>query len=167
MTTFTAGQKVRASEINQHVLLFGRCTSDLTSTSDVTLSDVTGMSVAVEADSIYVLDGWVGFTSTSATPDLKAAFSVPASTTGFWTLVGMDTADAHPGDVNTAYAAALTTTLVAGTDASATQQAAIIYGFIDTAGTAGSIQFQAAQNTSSATAMVVKAGSWIRLQKVG
>jgi len=28
------------------------------------------------------------------------------------------------------------------------------------------LQFQAAQNTSSGTAMVVKTGSWIRLQKV-
>jgi hypothetical protein len=166
MTTFTAGQKVRASEINEHVLTTGMASADLTSTSDTTLSDVTGMSVAVEADSVYVLDGYVSYTCASATPDFKAAFSVPASTTGFWTLFGLDTADTAPGDVNTAYAAALTTTLVAGTDATLTQQSAIIYGFIDTAGTAGTVQFQAAQNTSSATAMTVEAGSWIRLQKV-
>jgi len=166
MATFTAGQKVRASQINQHVLLFGMASADLTSTSDTTLSNVTGMAIAVEADSVYVLDGWVGYTSTSATPDLKAAFTVPASTTGFWTLFGMDTADTSPGDINTAYAAALTTTLTAGTDATFTQQSAAIYGFVDTAGTAGTIQFQAAQNTSSGTAMVVKTGSWIRLQKV-
>lgn len=166
MATFLAGQKLRASELNQHVLMFGRATADLTSTSDTTLSDVTGMAVAVEASSTYVIDGWVGYTSTSATPDLKAAFTVPAAATGFWTLLGMDAADASPGDVNTAYATTLATALTAGTDATFTTQAAIIYGFITTSVTAGTIQFQAAQNTSSATAMTVKAGSWIRLQKV-
>jgi hypothetical protein len=166
MTVFVAGQKVRASEINQHVLLVGRCSSDLVSTSDTTLSDVTGMSVAVEASSTYIIDGFVAYTSASATPDLKAAFSVPTGATGFWTLFGMDTADTSPGDINTAYAAALTTTLVAGTDATFTQQAAAIYGFIDVSTTAGTLQFQAAQNTSSATSMTVEAGSWIRLQKV-
>jgi hypothetical protein len=146
MTTFLAGEKLRASELNSYVLITGRCTADTTWTSNTTLANVTGLSVAVEANATYIWDGYIAYVALSSTPDFKIAVTVPTGTTGHWSIHSMSTGTVLPiGDLDarhaTAYGAG--TTLTGGTDT-----------------------IQAAQNTSSATTLTVKTGSWIRFQRV-
>lgn len=167
--TFLAGQKLRASELNAVIPIFGVVAADQTKTSNTTLADVTGLSVAVEADSTYALDGHIAYDA-GATGDLKMAFTSPTGTTGSWGLYGLGTSttgsvgdvDGHRIDGFTA-----SDTATAGGSASFSGfMVAPIRGVVITDSTAGTLQMQFAQNTSNGTSTIIKVGSWIRIVKI-
>lgn len=167
MTSFPAGAKIRASELNRALPLYGSATADTSKTSNTTLGDATGLAVALEADSIYIWDAYIAYDA-GATGDLKLAWSVPSGTTGHWCMWGLSTATTGSiGDMvairATSYGA---TTLTLGGSASFSGfLAARGAGYIDTAGTAGNFQLQFAQNTSNGTSTILKGGSWVRVVK--
>lgn len=161
---FLAGGKLRASELNSFVLLTGRCTADTTFTSSTTLANVTGLAVALEANATYVFDGFYGFTALSTTPDAKFAFTIPTGATGHWSLHALSTGASVPGTLNAAHSTSFTTAQTAGTDGTL-GVAALPHGYVVTTNS-GTMQVQAAQNTSSATTLTIHEGSWIRFQRV-
>jgi hypothetical protein len=161
---FAAGAKLRASDLNSFVLLTGFCTADTTYTSTTTLANVTGMSVALEASAAYIFDGYVAYNAASTTPDFKMAFTIPTGATGHWMLHSLSSASSNPGNLNAAHSTSFTTAQTGGTDASF-GIAALPAGYMETTD-AGTVQVQAAQNTSNGTTLTVFQGSWIRFQRV-
>lgn len=170
MASFTGGQKLRASELNSALPLFGLVTVASSKTSNTTMGDITGMSVTVSANTLYAMDGYIAYVS-NATADLKIAITVPASTTGHWALNSVVTGSTGgQGDLNAirldAFGDASTIT-AGGSDAGSSTVACAPCGYIAVAATAGTLQFRFAQNTSNGTATQIIAGSWVRLVEVG
>lgn len=155
--TFLAGQKVRASEVNDLIPIVVRLTADRTVTSSTTLTAATGLAAAVDADTRYALTGYLAYTA-GATGDLKVAVAAPVGAAGHWTLYAQDTAATSFGTG--------TTQTGAGSDADGGAMACLPRGFVSTSDSAGTLQVYFAQNSSSATSTVLKAGSWLRLIKL-
>lgn len=162
--TFLAGERVRASELNSLGAIVARCTADKTYTSSATLADVTGMSASLEASSSYIFWGYISYVALSTTPDIKVAFTPPSGATGHWSLGSLSSASSTPGSYDAQASTSFTTAQTGGTDASV-GIAARPAGFITTTN-AGTMQVQAAQNTSSGTTLTVRSGSWIVFRKV-
>lgn len=167
--SFAAGAKLRASEINAVLPIFDLLGTTISKSSSTTMTDVTGLAVAVEANSTYVWDGYIAFNA-GATGDFRCAWAVPASTTGHWAMWGLSTGST--GGVGTMNGARIdgygdaNFLTAGGSDAAGGVMAVAPRGYLVTAGTAGSFQMRYAQNTSNATALAIVSGSWLRLVKV-
>lgn len=131
-------------------------------TSNVTLADVSGLAVALLANTTY--SGTITMVyDTGATPDAKFGLTVPASTTGTWSGGAVrNTADTAANFT----AQSIATAYSVGGVAAGTVVVARFDVTIITSATAGNLQVQAAQDTTSATALIVKAGSKIELRAV-
>lgn len=169
MTSLSAGAKLRASDVNAALPIYMRASADTTKTSSTTLGDVTGMSLALEASSTYVLDGYIAYTA-GATGDLKVAWTVPTGTTGHWCLFGISSASTGGvGDLDArridAYGDANPQT-IGGSDAGSSLVACQPRLYVLTSTTSGTMQMRFAQGTSSGTSTIVRIGSWIRAVKV-
>ncbi len=169
MTSIPAGAKVRASDINNSLPLMGYAVADSTKTSNTTLADATGVVVALQANSTYILDGYIAYNA-GATGDLKVAWTVPAGTTGHWGLYPIAVAStASVGDLDARRIDAYGDANIqagGGSDSFGGIMVALPRGYIVTSGTAGNFQLRFAQNTSSVTSTVIKIGTWIRVLKV-
>lgn len=154
--------------------LWGRVTADLTNvaTSSTTLTDVTGLSVTVEAGATYELRGVLIYACTTVA-QAKVGWTVPASSSGSWTLLGMNSSST----ANTSSSARWqsqewgSTNIVGGTTTTgslgttANRIVSHLSGVLITTA-AGSVTLRAAQNVSEATALQVGANSYIMLTRI-
>lgn len=171
MATFLAGQKLRASELND-IGITAYCTTDVTKNANTTLGDVTGMSVSLAANAQYAVDGWLYWQS-NPTADIKFGWTVPSGTTGFWSIIGprVDTAPVAGSErINhTDYGTVATSsTLSAAGDDEFTGTvfiSAVPHCYFTTTN-AGTLQLQFAQNTSNASNTIIKTGSWMRVTRL-
>lgn len=164
--TFSSGQRLTASMLQQLVPLRATLTGDVTLTpSSTTLQDVTGMAVTPATNTTYELEGVI-FYDTSGTPDIKLAFTYPSGATFSWGPAGLkfDGTDFQSHFTAVHREVSATSTPVAGLG-SGTEVTVHIQGKLVMGGTAGSLQLQAAQNTSNASNTIVKSDSWMRLWK--
>lgn len=166
MTTFYAGQKIASEDLTNALGTLGVATSDTTKNANTTLGDATGLAVALDANSTYILDGYIAYSS-GATPDIKFAFSIPSGMTGHWTLFGQTTsATASVGSIDAHYSTSFISAIAAaGSDSFSSLMTVIPHAYLVTTN-AGTLQLQFAQNTSNASNTIVKAGSWLRVLKV-
>lgn len=167
--TFLAGQKLRASTINNALPLMAIAGSDKSVTSSTTLAAVTGLSVPLAANTTYVWDGYFGYTAAEA-GDLKVAFTAPSGATGSWSLHQLvSTSTGGTGDLDarreTTYGTS-TTQVAGGSDSGSGQMACLPHGHVVTSSSTGNLTVYVAQNTSSATATVLSGGAWLRVQRV-
>lgn len=143
--------------------LFARTTvGDQSITNDVILNDITGLTVAVEANSVYKIELFLVY-DTGGTPDIQFGLTFPAGATGTW--------GASPGrraaDVDADFTAvSIATAINSGGVAAGTVLSASFRGLLITSGTAGNFVVQFCQATTSATATIVKNDSYIYLTKV-
>lgn len=166
MVAFTAGSKVRASDINAALPIFGLVTADQTKISSTLLSDITGLAFAVAANSTYVFDAFVAYDS-DATADLTMSSSVPGGSSGSWAMYGLGTATTGSIGVLDGRRVLMGTGMsVGGSAAFSSALVCTPRGVITTTGTAGTVQFRFAQLASTATNTIIKAGSWVRAVKV-
>ncbi|MDN5857870.1 MAG: hypothetical protein L0H84_04535 [Pseudonocardia sp.] len=169
---FVAGQKLRASELNDAVPIYSVVSADITVTSSTTLVNATGLALALAADGLYAWDAYLAY-SASETGDLKVAMLASATSSGHWGIYGGATSSSGAiGDLNagraTAYGAGQALTAGGSNTPSAPgPMAAIPHGYLDVGATAGTLQLQFAQNTSTGTSTIVREGSWIRAWKIG
>jgi hypothetical protein len=164
--TFLAGQKLRASELNEIIPIIGYATSTSTKTSSTAMADATGVAVPLAADSLYALEGWIAYTA-GATGDLKVALTGPSGLTGHWGTVGLSSGSTGGTGTmtmtrQTAFADG-TTVAIGGSDASSGVLHASLFGYLDTSSTAGNLQLRFAQNTSNATSTTIAIGTWIHV----
>jgi hypothetical protein len=134
-----------------------RKSSDQTVTSSTTLVNDSQLKFAVEASATYIFEAWLYTYAADGTPDIKVTFTGPAGSTVLWSSSQVI--------FNAGGSTTLTVVSAGGTAADlfvdANLRAIQLYGTILNGGTAGDLQFQFAQNTSSANGTSVKAGSYI------
>src|ERR687895_1187516 len=131
-------------------------------TSSTTYQDDNELAFPAEANAHYFVMAVLGVDGATG-GDIKTRWSVPASATGFRWCMGPPAGSADRENTNLVSAVhGFTTDRAYGTvAASGASIAAREYLRVLTAGTAGAVTLQWAQNTSSATATAVIAGSYL------
>ena len=146
-TTVTSGATVKSV----------RKSADQTVTSSTTLVNDTHLKFAVAANETYIFQAWLYTYAADGTPDIKVTFTGPSGSTVLWSSSQVI--------FNAGGATTLTVVSPGATAADlfvdANLRAIQLYGTISNGATAGDLQFQFAQNTSSANGTSVKAGSSI------
>jgi len=134
-----------------------RKSADQTVTSSTTLVNDNQLKFAVEANETYIFQAWLYTYAADGTPDIKVTFTGPSGSTVLWSSSQVI--------FNAGGATTLTVVSPGATAADlfvdANLRAIQLYGTISNGATAGDLQFQFAQNTSSANGTSVKAGSSI------
>jgi hypothetical protein len=156
-----AGAKLRGSiysaNLSERTPLCGLKTSDQNvGPSNTTLQDVTDVSVAVAANAVYEFTLSLQYSSNS-TADIKIGWTVPTGATMDYGFMAFNTA-------GTWTVGRATHASTAGFDGANTY--AHINGTITTGANAGTVQFQAAQNTSTAITTNVEAGTYLMVHRV-
>lgn len=164
--TFLAGQTGTAAAFNSAITavtpLTAYKTADETVTSSATLQDDNELFVTVAANMTYIVTGYLYVSSTSATPDFKAAYTGPASATFTNSLWGQTTtASSTIGSIDVGVSTAIGSAHGRGTFNGPVTLT--IFGLLTVAGTAGTFRLQWAQNTSDPAGVTLKAGSWLKL----
>jgi hypothetical protein len=167
MPQYTAGQRIRGSEINALPQLYF-VAADLVKNNSNTFSDATGLAFAAEANGRYLVECFLAYQS-DATRDIKFQWTSPAGTTGWWAADGINAGDAGGavGQVNRQTLAAVggihgfNGENGAGINVNAKPVAMFLIG-----GTAGTVQLQWAQLTAGAFNSTLLAGSCIRVSKM-
>lgn len=148
-----------------------RKTADESTSTDTTLSNDTDLFWAVGTSEVWFFQGYILYTAANTAMDLKLGWSVPASTTMRWGVLGSGGSAATfagfsaPG-TGGAPVAILTegNTLLYGT--AANTAGASVAGFVYTAGTSGNVNFQWAQSTSDAGTLTVENDSSLLVWRV-
>jgi len=134
-----------------------RKSSDQTVTSSTTLVNDSQLLFAVAANETYIFQAWLYTYAADGTPDIKVTFTGPAGSTVFWSSSQVIFNAGGSTTLTVVAPGATTADLFVDSNLRAIQ----LYGTILNGGTAGNLQFQFAQNTSSANGTSVKAGSSI------
>jgi len=170
--TFYAGQEPTAAQLQQ---LSDAITGDETikvKAADQTVSNATSGATLVNDDTLYAAVAAsttyavkaIIFYAAGTTPDMKITFTWPSGATMPWGLTGYTTALAYQAVAFSAPASG--TTFSVGGNGTSNDLLLIIEGTLTVSTTAGTLQFQFAQNTADATTTTVRAGSRLHLTVV-
>lgn len=168
MSTVGAGEIILADHHNAQNFLGGLLTAGQNlNASSTTLQNLTGLAAAVVAGT-YRWEIKVSYEQVSNTPDIKLAFTFPTASSTSYNYVALATAatGSPPYSLNMAGGSLTSGTafLTAGTVG--LRATLIAYGhFVFTA--SGTVQLQAAQNTSDAGVVTVHPGSYLELIPIG
>lgn len=157
--TWAAARLVSVSDMNTYhrdnmkdlYTIVARQTSDLTKNANTTLANLVGMTFAVTSGEIWVFQAW-SFFFTLAVADAKWTVTAPATSTGRFGFSGAGLPLTNGSESTFGNPIAMTCTAVNNT--------AVIAGEV-TAGATGSMQLQAAQNTSDASNSVWYTNSFL------
>lgn len=133
--------------------------------SSTALQSVTGLVSPVPATGTFGFEGFI-FYSSSTTADIKFAFLLPAGGGIGWSGLGVVTGGTSSGDCNFATAGSSDGPLSYGGNGVGQVLAVHIKGAYVAGGTAGNLQFRAAQNTSDATQSVVHSNSRLEVFRI-
>lgn len=130
-----------------------RSTSNFTKNANDTLGDVTNIKFHIGASEVW---SFVAFLQASigATPDIKVAFTVPSGATVTGNYVRYDASGIASARVSDFTASTAIATAAAGNQL-------VITGTVVNSTTAGVVQLQAAQNTSTAEDTIIYAQSYL------
>jgi hypothetical protein len=161
------GMTVTDTRLRAMQPLEARKQSDTPITSSTTLTADPELFFQVEANAVYLMDGWLKYDADAAA-DINLDWTAPSGSLGEWTATGasIDTAGAANG-----YSVQLAATDIeaarsfggAGAGANLTLD---IKGTLRVGATAGTYQLLWAQRVSSATATTVYTDSWLRLLRI-
>lgn len=155
MPTAYAGERVTADLLNEFAPLSAVKSADESVTSSTTLQNDDSLFLSVAANTSYQISVLLVYNGgTQGSSDLKVGWTAPSGATLVWGIAYRDTGGAaHIG------AGDITLTLAAGTNGTSNNYSVLVTATLTTGSTAGTLQLQWAQNTSSSTATTVKAGS--------
>ncbi len=135
-------------------------------TSSTVLQNDDNLVCAVVASGVYVAE-WRLRVDGAAAGDFKYAFTGPSGAAMTWESRGLGAADVANVAMVSTDIAAIGTTVTHGTLGAGTTLTVLGTGLLIVSSTAGNLQLQWAQGTSSGTATNVFAGSWLKLDRVG
>lgn len=166
--TPVAGQRITAALLRSMLPQVARKTADTSRASTTTTTADPHLVFDVEANAVYVWDGWVKYFADPAA-DLTVDFTVPSGSLGEWNgfAAGSGTAGAA---ATTGYSIRTESNDVSqprnyyGT--TDTAHGLILHGILRTSTTAGTFSLDWAQGTSSAIGTILYTDSWLRLQRV-
>jgi hypothetical protein len=134
--------------------------------SSTTLVDDDALYVAVTANSTWMFAAMLAYTgAATGDGDLKFTFTSPSGSTLTWIAFGYTTAGIGSSDMSLSAVGASGTTRTFGSDGS-TELAGLAWGTLINGATPGNLQLEWAQNTSSATATNMLAGSYLTAWQV-
>lgn len=175
---FVAGQKLRVSDLSGTASGGGGGTiasntvfmsSAVTVNNTTTVTDATGLSVAVLASATYKFDGWIIYTS-NTTADFKLQPSSPSGTTGDWSMVGYGRDVSPAADTGLGglwLGADIGSSLTTAGDSTGTASLVCrVSGLFITSTTAGTFKLRFAQRTANASNTVCKARSWMDVVRI-
>ncbi len=132
-------------------------------TSTTTLASDPDLQLSVTSDALYEMKLSAQFTGPD-TADLAIGWTGPSGAGMQWDIQTLGTGAAgYATDISGAYA--LGSTLAIGL-LNSTAAPVVCTGFLDTAGTAGTLAFRWAQSVSNASAVTALAGSFLRLRRI-
>lgn len=159
--TVAAGEKILADHINRLAPIFTRKTADETIISSAALQNDDVLLASVEANATYEFRLRVVINS-GTTPDFKMGWTFPTGLTMAYDLLEGETLGTAANVVQGPYIQ----TDVPPVSTSGSDQPWIAEGLVIVSSTAGTLQWQWAQNTSTASNTIVRAGSYLRLTRV-
>ncbi len=139
--------------------------SDAT-TSSGTPANVTGMSLAVEANSRYVIKAWMIWSGPTGS-DITLQWTIPAGASGQWNMIagngGITSVQSSDQLVTQSFiwTTGITYGTVTGTDCGGT-----LGGYLITGGTAGTLQLQYSLLVNAGAIFFRSSKSWISATKV-
>lgn len=161
MATINAGSRILASVLQGAIPLAVIKPSDQSVTSSTTLVNDTALLSAVAANATYLVFCYLDYEGATA-GNLKISWSVPASATLRFAQIGQNASRAATVSVTGSDSTAYTF----GADGAGTLDALLMHGSLVTSSTSGTFQLQWAQGTSSATATIVHAQSFVALWRI-
>jgi hypothetical protein len=135
-------------------------TADESLTSSAALQNDDHLLLALAANEIWAVEFFFVAFSTSATPNLKFDFTVPAGAVGAYTVTYTSTAAVATIAQGRAFGTA--TAVLVGAN---TYLPIVVRLYVINGATPGNLQLRWAQNTSTGTATLVKQGSYLRAIK--
>jgi hypothetical protein len=158
--TFAAGDNPTAAELNDLAPRYAYKTSDETVNNSSTLQDDDFMALTVAASTKYEMRLYVIYNS-GTTPDFKLGWTLPTGATNTYRYDYFDTG-ASPQKL---YSSTVPTTGLAFGGIAADIYV-LFTGTVSISTTAGTMQVQWAQNTPTVANTTVRAGSFLKLQKI-
>lgn len=163
--SIAAGQRITASLLTSMLPVFAYKTADESVTSSTALQNDDELFASLPANSTWSMTSYIQTNgANTGTGDIKIDFSVPAGATLKYTSFGTTTSSPaiqYEATVNSAGTARAVGTNGASPDMGMAMQALVTIG-----STAGTVQFRWAQNTSTATATIVRAGSHLKFTRM-
>ena len=140
---------------------------DETVNNSTTLQNDDHLSFAIAASEVWAFDMFLYFTIASLDPGMKYLFTLPASCTGTWGAIAdlTNNIEGSSATTPTMFWAVVATTL-AFAPAGKTSSLHRVSGVFINSTNAGTVQFQWAQNSATASNLTLKAGSWMRLTRL-
>ena len=163
MPTWVPGQILTASDVNTWFapLAVVKPTSQTVSNSSTFIND-TDLVLPVTANALYTFSCYLDFTSVGGV-DIKSMWTVPSGSVLFYQALhnegggtGLNNSQLIYSDSNSLFCAGNGATPVGAT----------LTGSLDTAGTAGNLQLRWAQNTATVSNTIMRAQSYVSLQRV-
>jgi hypothetical protein len=164
-----AGQPITAALLQSMLPTYVIKGSDQSVTSSTTNVNDTGLLVSVAASATYLITGMLLYSAHSSA-DIKLGWSGPSGATFDWIIHAQTTGTgglATAGMVVDRQSIGNSAFPLGGFGAeNTTLMTAPLWGRLVTSATAGTFQLNWAQQTSNATASIMRAGSWLRLDRV-
>lgn len=157
-----AGQRITAALLNQMIALKVVKPTDESLASSATLQNDNDLVLPLVANATYLLQMQLGYEGgTAGASDLKIGWTFPTGTTIRWMAIGNSTTPTFGSAVGKSES----TVVGFATNGAGVLQSLFVSGEVTVSSTAGNLQLQWAQNTINATATIVHAQSWIRLER--
>jgi hypothetical protein len=163
--TFAANQVIASDDVNQwFVPLVAFKNADQNVTSSTVLVNDTALVLTPRINCLYWMELYLNYEgAATGTGDLKGQFTVPAGAALNYSELHNSTATITTVVLGQRASAA---TFAAGTNGGGSVQPLYACGTFLMGSTAGNLQFQWAQNTSTATSTTVHAGSVLLLRRI-
>lgn len=163
---FSVNETLTSADVNEYFAqqIIAIKTADESVTSSTTVQDDNHLSMTLNANSNYWLDG-ILIIDGAVGGDFKLQFVVPSGTIRYLSDAGDSAITATLMEVDRNWKAGSLTTIM-GTVASGTSTIVPVMGIIRTAASGGTFKLQWAQGTSSATATRVFTNSFLRVTRM-
>lgn len=173
ISSLAAEDRVDIYDGTTHVSLYSRAlfaqprvtTLQNLTLSSTALQSVTALVAAVPAAGTFAFRGIIYYSS-SSTADIKFAFLLPAAGTIVWNGPGVVPGGTGTGDTTGSTSVASDSSLSYAGNGLGVIMACQIEGTYVAGGTAGNLQFRAAQNTSEATQSIIHAQSRLEVWRI-
>lgn len=160
---WNVGDVLTAADMNTWVVpLAGVKSANQSINSSTTFVNDADMRFAVAANSLYEFHVFLRYASPTGA-DWKSSFSVPAGAVAHIARYGLDLSGNFKGGDDFADSS----TITSQGQGSGTPQVANFFGWVATAGTAGNLIFQWAQNTGNAISTTLYQNSYLSGRRIG
>lgn len=164
MGRVSGGNPFVVGDINNNIpILVRKTTNENAPASSAAVQDDDELFCAVEANAIYLVEGFFRFTAGSNTPDIRFNYSYPAGASFARFELGRTPASTATADT---IESSVATTGDTGRGAGTTQTSLMMWGDLQIGATPGTFRVRFGQVTADVALVTMNLGSWLRLTKL-